>query len=79
MSKLSPETRNGLRSRTKLVHAGREPFDQHGFINTPIYRGSTVLAPTYESLFDHSLHFTYGTKGTPSCTSHSARPSRAKT
>ncbi len=65
MSKLSPETRNGLRSRTKLVHAGREPFDQHGFINTPIYRGSTVLAPTYESLFDHSLHFTYGTKGTP--------------
>ncbi len=65
MSKLSNETRNVLRSRTKLVHAGRQPFDQHGFINTPVYRGSTVLAPTYESLFDHSLHFTYGTKGTP--------------
>jgi cystathionine beta-lyase len=55
----------GLRSRTRLVHAGRNPSDQHGFINTPVYRGSTVLAPNYAALFDHSMHYTYGTKGTP--------------
>ena len=65
MSKTGPGKDRPLKSRTKLVHAGRDPFAQHGFINTPIYRGSTVLAPTYKSLFDHSLHFTYGTKGTP--------------
>ncbi len=65
MTKSGPKDPKSLRSRTRLVHAGRDPFEQHGFINTPIYRGSTVLAPTYASLFDHSLHFTYGTKGTP--------------
>ena len=65
MSKLGPTTRQSMRSRTRLVHAGRDPFEQHGFINTPVYRGSTVLAPNYAALFDHSMHFTYGTKGTP--------------
>ncbi len=26
----------------------RQPAEQFGFVNTPIYRGSTVLYPTYE-------------------------------
>ena len=26
------------------------PFEQHGFVNTPIYRGSTVLYPTTDDL-----------------------------
>lgn len=51
--------------RTRLVHAGREPSEQFGFVNTPIYRGSTVLAPTMDQLLARSGRFTYGTRGTP--------------
>jgi cystathionine beta-lyase len=65
MAKLSDETRKALRTRTRLVAAGREPAEQFGFVNTPIYRGSTVLAPTVAALHDHHARFTYGTKGTP--------------
>ncbi|MCW6507558.1 cystathionine beta-lyase [Lichenifustis flavocetrariae] len=65
MKTLSPDTRAALRSRTRLVHAGREPFEQHGFVNTPVYRGSTVLYESVENLSRHNARFTYGTKGTP--------------
>jgi cystathionine beta-lyase len=60
-----PKGRKELKTRTKLVHAGRHPFEQHGFINTPIYRGSTVLYPTYADLVARNARFTYGTIGTP--------------
>ena len=59
------KTRKSLGSRTRLVHAGRDPADQYGFINTPIYRGSTVLFPDVESLHRRNVPYTYGTKGTP--------------
>jgi cystathionine beta-lyase len=51
--------------RTRLVHAGRDPFEQHGFVNTPIYRGSTVLYPTTEDFLARRAPFPYGTYGTP--------------
>lgn len=51
--------------RTRLVHAGRDPWDQHGFVNTPIYRGSTVLYPTVDDLNHRRGRYSYGTKGTP--------------
>ena len=66
MSKLTPPTRQKIGSRTRLVHAGRDTDEQHGFINMPPWRGSTVLYPTYESLSARSQRYTYGTKGTPS-------------
>jgi cystathionine beta-lyase len=50
---------------TRLVHAGRDPASQHGFVNTPIYRGSTVLFPTYDDLKHRRGRFDYGTSGTP--------------
>jgi cysteine-S-conjugate beta-lyase len=65
VKKISPETRKGMKTSTRLVHLGREPFEQHGFINTPVYRGSTVLSPTVEALSARTARFTYGTKGTP--------------
>ncbi len=65
MAKLSDETRKRLKSRTRLVMAGREPTEQFGFVNTPIYRGSTVLSPDVATLKAHKARFTYGTKGTP--------------
>ncbi len=46
-------------------HAGRDPSEQHGFVNTPIYRGSTVLFPTYDDLQHRRGRYTYGTHGTP--------------
>ena len=54
-----------LGDRTRLVHAGRDPAEQHGFVNTPIYRGSTVLYPTTDDLLHRRGRYSYGTKGTP--------------
>ncbi|ANY81152.1 cystathionine beta-lyase [Microvirga ossetica] len=68
MSKLPPKPQN-ISERTRLVHAGREPFDQYGFINTPIYRGSTVLYPTTDDLLHRRGRYSYGTKGTPTTNS----------
>ncbi|HWG06964.1 MAG TPA: cystathionine beta-lyase [Beijerinckiaceae bacterium] len=66
MAKPTPEARADWKARTRLVHAGNDPFEQHGFISTPIYRGSTVLAPDYETLIGRRpMRYTYGTKGTP--------------
>jgi cystathionine beta-lyase len=64
MSKI-PSKPADLAERTLLVHAGREPFEQHGFVNTPIYRGSTVLYPTTDDLLHRRGRYSYGTKGTP--------------
>jgi cystathionine beta-lyase len=50
---------------TRLAHAGRAPSHHHGFVNTPIYRGSTVLFPTLASLEANIQDFTYGRLGTP--------------
>ncbi|MFL5205906.1 MAG: cystathionine beta-lyase [Microvirga sp.] len=68
MSKLPPKPQD-ISERTRLVHAGREPFEQHGFVNTPIYRGSTVLYPTTDDLLHRRGRYSYGTKGTPTTNS----------
>lgn len=65
MSKISPQTRERLKTRTKLAHSGRHPEEQFGFVNTPAYRGSTVLYPNAAALRKGHMRFTYGTKGTP--------------
>jgi cysteine-S-conjugate beta-lyase len=65
MTKSTRESRAGMGSRTRLVHAGRQPFENFGFVNTPIYRGSTVLSPDMETLSARKARFIYGTKGTP--------------
>jgi cystathionine beta-lyase len=62
--KHSPD-RSGLGERTRLVHAGRDPWEQHGFINTPIYRGSTVLYRTTDDLVHRRSRYVYGTVATP--------------
>jgi cystathionine beta-lyase len=55
----------GEKDDTRLVHAGREPSRFHGFVNTPIYRGSTILFPTVAALEANDQAFTYGRLGTP--------------
>ena len=54
-----------LQPATQLVTAGRVPSEQYGFVNTPIYRGSTVLYPNTEKFLKRDARYTYGTKGTP--------------
>jgi len=63
--KPNPESKKKFGPATRLVHAGRDPSEQHGFVNTPIYRGSTVLFPTYDDLQHRRGRYTYGTHGTP--------------
>lgn len=58
----SPEP---LGINTKLVRAGYDPFDYHGFINPPPVRASTVLFPSAEIMDTHAQKYTYGTRGTP--------------
>jgi cystathionine beta-lyase len=53
------------RAATEAVLAGRNPAEQHGFVNTPIYRGSTVIAPTVAQFLSKSARFVYGRRGTP--------------
>jgi cysteine-S-conjugate beta-lyase len=65
MRKLSKTETEKLAPRTRLVLAGRNPDEQFGFINTPIYRGSTVLSPTMDVFVGRKARFTYATKGTP--------------
>ncbi|NJL08259.1 MAG: cystathionine beta-lyase [Methylacidiphilales bacterium] len=62
-----PESSPSRRRRlaTQLVHAGRNPAEQFGFVNTPIYRGSTVLYPTADDLANRRSRFSYGRRGTP--------------
>lgn len=39
-----------MKDRTRLVTAGRNPRQQHGIVNPPLYRASTVLFPTLDAL-----------------------------
>ena len=57
MTETTSDGRKNLKTRTKLVYAGRHPFEQHGFVNTPVYRGSTVLFPTYQDLVTRNAKF----------------------
>lgn len=51
---------------TRILHDGRDPAGQHGFVNPPVYRGSTVLFPTLDALEAYdSQRFKYGRHGTP--------------
>ena len=54
-----------FRPATELVRAGRTPFEHEGFVNTPIYRGSTVLSRSAEDFLARKGRYTYGRRGTP--------------
>ena len=50
---------------TRLIHTGRNPQEQFGFVNTPAYRGSTVLYKDVDALRTRSSRYNYGRMGTP--------------
>lgn len=53
---------------TRLAHLGRDTKAQHGFVNPPVYRGSTVLFDSMDDLLDGRAEFTYGRLGNPTST-----------
>ena len=66
MTKRPPAGQPPRHADTEIVHLGRDPSGQHGFVNPPAYRGSTVLFPTLDALEDYDNQvFKYGRHGTP--------------
>src|SRR5574337_1793403 len=65
MTKLTDQTRASLKSRSRLVHLGRDAEESQGFVNVPPFRGSTVLFPDVATLTSRAQRYTYGTHGTP--------------
>jgi cystathionine beta-lyase len=54
-----------LKPETRLVTTGRDPDQQFGFVNPPVYHASTVLYPTAEDQVAHRARYVYGRRGTP--------------
>ena len=50
---------------TRLVTSGRDPENNHGFVNPPVYHASTVLYPNLEAIRKREQRYTYGRTGTP--------------
>ncbi|HEY4200235.1 MAG TPA: cystathionine beta-lyase [Devosiaceae bacterium] len=50
---------------TILTHSGRHPDDHFGFVNTPVFRGSTVLFKSLADLESSQQPYLYGRAGNP--------------
>ncbi|APZ41829.1 cystathionine beta-lyase [Acidihalobacter ferrooxydans] len=66
MSRRTSDALHHFRPSTRLTHLGRDTAAQHGFVNPPIYRGSTVLFDSMDDLLNDRAEFTYGLLGNPS-------------
>ena len=63
--KTGAEASGELKPDTLLTTGGRDPFAQHGYVNTPVYHASTLLYPTAEDYVAHRGRYQYGRRGTP--------------
>lgn len=62
--KSTPLSQRGV--STQLSHLGRDSQAYHGFVNTPVFRGSTVLFPDVEAMENPStMRYTYGLGNSP--------------
>lgn len=50
---------------TRLSHGGRRPREQHGFVNPPVYHGSTVTFPDVDTMLSGRQRYVYGRRGNP--------------
>lgn len=61
--------RDDSKPDTILTHAGRDPHNNHGVVNPPVYHASTILFPTVQAMEDAQkrrfFSMTYGRHGTP--------------
>ncbi|WP_246329309.1 cystathionine beta-lyase [Chthonobacter rhizosphaerae] len=54
-----------MTQETLLAHGGRHPREHHGFVNPPVYHGSTVTFPDTATLLSGQQRYTYGRHGSP--------------
>ncbi len=57
-----------LETATQLSVAGRHPEEAFGFVNPPVYHGSTVLFPTVQDMAERTNRYGYGRRGSPTMT-----------
>ena len=50
---------------TTVVTSGRKPDEYFGFINPPVYHGSTILYPDVATLKSRKQRYTYARRGNP--------------
>lgn len=65
---MSSNNRNGGEKpsvETILTHGGRKADDHFGFVNTPVFRGSTVLFKTLDELENYDAPYRYGRNDNP--------------
>ncbi|MDQ2083259.1 cystathionine beta-lyase [Xanthobacteraceae bacterium Astr-EGSB] len=59
------ELHRGTHHETRLVTGGRDPFAHFGFVNTPVYHGSTVLFRSAAEFLAHRGRYQYARRGNP--------------
>jgi cystathionine beta-lyase len=64
-SKREDGTLPSMRTATRLVTGGRDPFAQHGYVNPPVYHASTLLYRSAEDYLARRGRYKYGRRGTP--------------
>lgn len=65
MADRDESSKGAAQPETKVVHLGRDPFAHHGFVNPPVYRGSTVLYESLDAIKSRKQPYTYGRRATP--------------
>ena len=65
MKKITKADLAAFREDTRLALGGRDPAGFHGFVNPPVYHGSTVLAQSVEELMSRRQRYVYARRGTP--------------
>ncbi|PLX45618.1 MAG: cystathionine beta-lyase, partial [Hyphomicrobiales bacterium] len=64
MSKSRPDA-GKLTDATLSTLAGRDPGENYGMVNPPVYHASTVLYPSAADLEARRGRYHYGRRGTP--------------
>ncbi len=59
------DNKHQFRASTRLIHAGYDPHEYHGFVNPPVVHASTVLFPDAATMRRRDHSYLYGLRGTP--------------
>jgi len=65
VSKNTTEGGDFTAPETILTHSGRASADNYGYVNMPVFRGSTVLFRTLDELEDYKAPIRYGRNDSP--------------
>ncbi|MGV6873298.1 cystathionine beta-lyase [Pseudochelatococcus sp. B33] len=68
MHKFSTDDIADLQPATRLAVTGRHPEEAFGFVNPPVYHGSTVLFPSVRDMAERTNRYGYGRRGSPTMT-----------